>query len=218
MANEECAGQAQACLIRVARLDTDGSPLAGVSNMYVSSGLISMEWAPDVATGDELEAIDGCGNECLYYRAPDRVRKLDLTLTMCAPEPELMEMLGGGTLHALTGVVTGYGIPGSGTVGEGVDDVSIELWQNIIVDGSIAGQARYVFPRTRNWHRTGSTHQNDILDVSLEGFGVNAGLWVNGPGDDWDLLSDEPVALYDWAIETQTLPTPACGAQELVGT
>jgi hypothetical protein len=215
MANEECAGQAQACLIRVARLTATGAPSVGATNLYVSSNLISMEWAPDIATGDELEQVDGCGNECVYFRAPDRIRKLDLTLTMCAPEPELLEMLAGGTLHALTAVTTGYGIPGTGTIGEGVDDVSIELWQNIIVDGSIVGQARYVFPRTRNWRRTGSTHQNDILDVTLEGFGVNAGAWGDGPGGDWSDLSDEPVTLYDWALEANALPTAQCGAQEL---
>jgi len=215
MAGEECAGQAQACLIRVAKLDADGAPLDGDGNLYVSAGLISIEWAPDVATGDELEQVDGCGNECVYFRAPDRIRKLDLTLTMCAPEPELMQLMAGGTLHALTGVTTGWGLPGSGTVGEGVNDVSVELWQNLIVDGSIAGQMRYVFPRTRNWRRTGSTHQNDILDVTLEGFGVNAGTFGGGPAGDWDLLSDEDVTLYDFALETQTLPTAACGASAL---
>ena len=215
MANEECAGQAQACLIRVARLDGTGAPLVGTGNQYVSAGLISMEWAPDVATGDELEQVDGCGNEFVYFRAPDRIRKLDLTLTLGAPEPELLEMLAGGTLHTLTAAMTGYGIPGTGTVGENVDDVSIELWQNIIMDGSIVGQARYVFPRTRNWRRTGSTHQNDILDVVLEGFGVNAGDWGDGPGGDWSDLSDQDVTLYDWAIETQALPTAVCGAQDI---
>jgi hypothetical protein len=215
MANEECAGQAQACLIRAARLNADGSPDEGPGNLYVSSGLISIEWSPDVATGDELEALDGCGNECVFFRAPDRIRKLDLTLTMCAPEPELMEILAGGTVHALSATTKGYGIPGTGTVGEGVNDVSLELWQNIIRDGSIIGQARYVFARTRNWRRTGSTHQNDILDVTLEGFAVNAGLWGEGPGNDWSDLSDEDVTLYDWALEVNDLPVAQCGAQTL---
>lgn len=217
MADEACAGQAQACLMRVARLDDTGAPLPGLTNLYVTSKLISVEWSPDVATGDELEQVDGCGNECVFYRAPDRVRKHDLTLTVCAPEPYLMEMLEGGQVHSLTaGVATGYGVPGTGTVGEGVNDVSIELWQNIIVDGSIAARARYVWPRTRQWRRTGSTHQNDILDVVLEGFAFNAGAWGGGPAGDWDLLSDFDPVLYDWALETQALPTAVCGPQELV--
>jgi hypothetical protein len=215
MANEECAGQAQACLIRVARLDANGAPLQGAGYLYVSAGLMSLEWSPDVATGDELEALDGCGNECVFYRAPDRIRKLDLTLTMCAPEPELMEMLAGGTVHGKGTVTKGYGVPGTGTVGEGVNDVSIELWQNIIVEGSVAARARYVFPRTRNWRRTGSTHQNDILDVVLEGFSVNAGAWADGPAGDWADLSDADVVLYDWALEANALPTAMCGSSTL---
>jgi hypothetical protein len=215
MANEECAGQAQACLMRVARLDATGAPLEGVGNLYVTETLISMEWSPDIATGDELEQVNGCGDECVYFRAPDRVRKHDLTLTVCAPEPELMEMLEGGVLHTKSAVTTGYGVPGTGTVGDNVNDVSIELWQRIIVAGSIVGHARYVWPRTRNWHRTGSTHQNDILDVTLEGFGVEAGVWGDGPAGDWADLSDEPVNLYDWAIEVNELPEATCGALEL---
>jgi hypothetical protein len=216
VANEECAGQAQACLIRVAKLAADGSPLDGESNLYVSAGLISLEWSPDIATGDELEQVDGCGNEIVYFRAPDRVRKLDLTLTLGAPEPELLALLEGGVLHALSAVTTGYGHPGTGTIGEGVNDVSIELWQNIIVDGSIAARARYAWPRTRGWRRTGGTHQNDILDVALEGFSVNAGLWGGGPAGDWGDLSDEDPNLMDWALEANALPEPSCGAQALL--
>lgn len=214
-AGDECAGQAQACLIRVARLDDDGAPLVGDGNQYVSEGMISLEWTPDIATGDELESTNGCGDECVYYRAPDRSRKLDLTLSMCTPEPELLEMLSGGTLHTLTGVTVGYGLPATGTIGEGVNDVSIEVWERLFVGGSQIGHVRYVFPRTRGWRRTGSTHQNDVYDTTLEGFGVDAGDWGDGPGGDWSLLSDQDVTLYDSALETQTLPTAQCGAQPI---
>lgn len=214
MADNAYAGQAQACLIRVARLDDNGAPDWGADNLYVSEGLIQLDWSPNIDDGDELEQADGCGNEKLFYSADDNLRDLELSMQIVAPEPELLEMLAGGTIHTLSDDTVGYGIPGPGPLG-GSQDVSIELWERIIVDGSIADYARYVFPRTRKWRRTGSTHQNDVLNVELEGTGVEAGSWGNGPGDDWNLLSDEAVTIYDWAIETQTRPTATNGAQEL---
>jgi len=215
MANEECAGQAQACLIRVARLDpTTGAPLAGDGNLYVTEAMISLEWSPDIATGDELEATNGCGEECVYFRADDRVRKLDLTLTLCTPAPELIEMLAGGTIHALSAVTTGYGLPAPGAISTG--DTSIELWEKIIVDQSVAGHARHVLPRTRGWRQTGETFQNDVLSPVLEGFGVQAGAWGDGPGGDWSDLSDEDVVFKDWALEANALPVAVCGSQALV--
>lgn len=207
-------GQAQACVIRVARLTADGAPLAGADNLYVSEGLVSLNWSPDVAGGEEIDAQNGCGADIIYYQAPDRVRKLELDLALIAPEPDLLEMLEGGTIHGLTGDVTGFGLKGVDIVG-GPTDVSIELWERVIVDGSIAGYARYVFPRTRNWVRGGGNHENDVLNVELSGIAVPAGTWGDGPGEDWSSLSDQPVNLYDWAIETQTLPEPTYGAQEL---
>ena len=214
MSDQTCAGQAQACLIRVARLDDDGSVLEGADNLYVTENMISLEWSPDIDTGDELDQSNGCGEEVVFFQAPDRLRGLDLTLLLVAPEPELLEMLAGGTVHTNTGDTRGYGLIGPGTVG-GPTDVSIELWERIIVAGSIVGHARYVFPRTRNWTLQGSTHENDVLDVELEGRAVEAALWGDGPGGDWSDLSEEAVTIYDWAIEENELPTAECGAQEL---
>lgn len=216
MAVEVCAGQAQACLIRAAELDATGHPDAGLS-MYVSDALVSLAWTPQVTTGAEISQLDGCGNKCTQYKAPDTLDRLNLTLTICSPDPELQAMLAGGTVHVLGTDTVGYGTPGVGTIG-GPTDVSIELWENIIIDGSIAGQARYVFPRTRGWARSGSTHGNSPYDVVLTGTAVDAGDWDDGPAGDWDLLSDEPVTLYDFALETQTLPIAACGAVPITAT
>lgn len=209
-----CAGQAQACLLRVARLDADGAPLEGVGNLYVTEKMISLGWSPNIDGGDELDQSNGCGDEIIFFQAPDRLRNLELDLTIVAPEPELLEMLAGGTVHELTGDTRGYGMKGPGTLG-GLNDVSIELWERIIVDGSIAGYARYVFPRTRNWALQGNTHENDVLDVELEGIAVQAGTWGDGPGFDWDDLSESGPTIYDWAIEENELPVAECGAQEL---
>lgn len=217
MADNAYGGQAQACRIRVARLDDAGAPLVGTDNMYVSDKLIELEWDPEIDSGDTLEQSDGCGDERLSYRADDNMRWLNLSMSIVAPEPELLEMLAGGTVHNLEGDTTGYGIKGPGAIG-GANDVSIELWEAIIVDGSIVDYARYVFPRTRAWRRTGSTHQNDVLNVELDGRGVSAGSWGEGPGGDWSDLSDENVDIYDWAIEENPLPTVANGPQEIVAT
>jgi hypothetical protein len=211
-----CSAQAQACLIRVAVLDEDGAPAAGAGNLYVSGGLISLAVAPQVTTGRTITQDNGCGEPCLTLKQPDKIDWLNLTLTLCAPEPELLEMLDGGTIHNLSDETTGYGSPNAGAVGSGVADLSVELWEGIIVGGSIWGYGRYAYPRTRQWVRQAYTHGADPLAVVYNGIAVDPGDWGDGPGGDWDLLSDEAVTIGGYAVETQTLPTAACGASTLV--
>jgi len=215
MATNAYAGQAQACLIRVARLNDDGSPSEGSCNLYVTEKLVSLEWSPEVNDGDTISQLDGCGEEELFFRADDVLRWLNLTMRVVAPEPELLEFFAGGTVHNLSGDTTGYGLKGPGVVG-GPTDTSIELWEAIIVDGSIADYMRYVFPRTRGWRRTGSTHENAAYEVQIEGRGFAAGAWGDGPAGDWSDLTDEPVTLYDGAIEVNSLPAAQEGCQDLV--
>ena len=210
-----CSGQARACLIRVAVLDSDGAPDPGPGNLYVSSGLISMQWTDVVTTGTAITVDDGCGQRCVNLPGAVNRDRLDLTLTLCGPEPELLHILSGGTIHALASETTGYGLPGTGSLSAN-PDVSIELWEGIVVSDSIVGYARHVFSKTRDWRLNGGTFGNSALDVVLSGVAIDAGEWGEGPGDDWSDLSDEDVTLYDWALEVNELPEANCGAQELV--
>jgi len=216
MAVEVCYPQAQACLLRAAELDATGHPDAGL-NMYVSGALVTIDLSPQVTTGQELSQLDGCGRKCMGYKAPDNLDRLNVTLTLCTPDPDLQAMLGGGTVHQLGTDDVGYGAPGVGTIG-GPTDLSLEYWVNQFLDESIAGQVRYVLPRTRGWLRSNVSHGNNPLAIVYTGVAVDAGDWDDGPAGDWDLLSDDPVTLYDWALETQTLPVAACGAVPITAT
>jgi len=215
VAETDCRPQVQACAIRVARLDTNGVPLPGANNLYVSDALVSMGFTAVYTNGDEIEDKNACGIVAVNFRGPDSFKRGDVTIQLTTPDPYLVEMLTGGDVldGAAGGDPKGYAAPPIGEVtGNGV---SVELWSKRVDDGDLDADwpyAHWAYPKIKNLRIGDHTHQNGSLLPQLSGQAYENPNWYDGPVGDWPATSDR---VYQW-IPAQTMPTPSCAYQELV--
>lgn len=210
-----CTGTIQLCRLRLARIDTDGTPLAGAGNLYVTDQQISLSVGVEISEGDDFEQKSGCGAICVTFKDCDRIKRLTLSLSLCTPEPELTQLLlpDGELLVDGSGNTRGFAYPRIGEP-DCPAGVSIEAWVKNIEDGSQHPDfpyIRFVFPRTF-WQIGEKTLENAIIVHNFTGFGEENQNWLDGPANDWPYTSDR-VAQYAFDEEP---PDAACGATALV--
>ena len=84
---ELCLPQVQAVAMRVTALDASGVPQPGSDTMIVSNALSQMQVSPVYTDGDEIEEKGANGAVCVNYRSGDSLKRFDVTLTLCTPDP-----------------------------------------------------------------------------------------------------------------------------------
>lgn len=209
---EHCLPQVQAIAMRVTDLDVDGVPLPGADTIVVSNALTTMAVSPVYTDGDEIEEKGASGAVCVNFRSADSLKRYDVTITICTPDPYLQAKLSGGDVLTAGGKV-GFADPAIGVVtGNGV---SIEIWTLRILSGALDSDSPYawhVYPRVQNLRVGDYTHQNGSLAPVFSGQAVENPNWFDGPDNDWPAASDR---VHQW-IEANSYPTPACGPSALV--
>ena len=209
MANQ-CLAQVQACALRVTRLAADGSPIQGADNLYTTDSLTVLTVEPEITEGDEFEVKNACGAVCVNFKDCDRLKRLNLTLGLCIPDPELQELLVGGAVLT-SGEAVGYAFPEIGAAAC-PDGVSIEVWaKRITASGALDATfpyERYVLPRTY-WQHSTRTFENGPVVLELNGFAVENPEWLDGSENDWVVASDRVLQ----SLPVATLPDVACGYQ-----
>lgn len=212
MAGNDCAGQVQVCAMRVSRLAADGTTPAGASNMIVTDGLVTLGWEPEILEGEEIQVPNACGKNVVDYKDDDRIRRLNLTLTLGYPDPELLELIAGALLITTTGNSTGWALPllNSAIAGNGV---GLELFSKAIVNGVQATALPWwqsVFTRTKNWAFTeGGEFGNAAYSPVLTGIALENAGFGNGPDNLWTGPSDRALA----SKRVATIPAVVCGYQ-----
>lgn len=207
MAND-CAPIAKAVVLQVNRLEDDGSPMVGEGNQYITNILTQMQLTPVYKTGDEVELPNANGDMCGYYKDRDRLKRDDVTMGLCRPDPELMELLAGGVVLT-DGDAVGYGSPSIGE--EDSNGVGIQLWAKRFLGttGNLDPDfpyARFLYPRV--YLTQGQrTHENAPLTIQLTGWATENPQWLDGPDNDWPVDSDR---IWQW-IPTTTVPDAVCG-------
>lgn len=198
---------------RVGKLDSDGSPLAGLKNLYVSDAIVSLTMSLDLKAGQDFEQDNGCGNLCFAFKERDQIKGLNMQVSFCHADPELTYLLSGGDLITSGLNTVGYAAPEVGTI-PNPDGVSLEVWTKNIEGSALDADfpyVRWVFGRTF-WTPADRTFQAGPIIHPYTGEAQENVNFGNGPSNDWSYTSDR---LWQYAGDT-TLPSSECGAQELV--
>ena len=190
-------GQFNACVVRVARLDSDCSPTGGNNSGWVSAGLVTMTATPDIEEGTVFEPKTACGDIAYTFEDADRIKRYNLTGEFIFFDWEGMEiMFGGSTIVAAAGPsyageVIGYAVPSfTATPNNGV-------YLEVITKGVAQGAGDCIatgtgFP-TFYGHIFGKVKlvpgervfENDVARVTFSGKATSNPSLFNGPWNDY---------------------------------
>ncbi len=204
MATQDYAASVQGAVIRIARLGANGAPVVGASAAYTTAAFTRVSFTPEYEEGDEITEKNAAGEVCVTFKAPDTLKRVNLELAVCNPDPEITELLGGGTVLGTTGEATGYA---SAEVGSdpNPNGNALEVWSYAVVNGKKATVNpfwRWVFPYVQLRPSGDRVIENGMLATTFEGWGVgNAGLVL----PTWTYPVDRPYAY----ARVATAPTPA---------
>lgn len=112
------AGTLFALGLRLTKLDTDGSPLAGANNAYVTDSLIQIGAGLTFTETDQITQVNGRGQTCVSYKAPDTLLNGVIDpLQVCTPDPNILNFLIGGAVILTPSEVQTITITGGPTGG-----------------------------------------------------------------------------------------------------
>jgi hypothetical protein len=114
----DAAGTLFALGLRLTKLDTDGSPLAGSQNCYVTDSLVQLGAGLNFTSNKVVEQVNGRGQTCVSYQAPDTLQSASISpLQVCVPDPNIMAFLIGGAVILTPSEVQRATITGAPTGG-----------------------------------------------------------------------------------------------------
>lgn len=211
---QDCAASINVCMLRVASLKLDGSfDRTGVGTIYTTDQMIKLSFQPDLNAGDDFEQKNGCGVPYVLWKDCDRLKRMVMQLDIATPDPELTQMLMGGTVLTKGTNTRGYMYP---RVNAAVCSpyVSVEAWSRATLNGAPVAALpfwRWVFPRVEWWVASRELG-NAIMVSQFNGFGIENPNWYNGPNDDWFAISDQQVVSACAYARDTALPTAVCGS------
>lgn len=194
---------------RVARLDATGATPAGAASLYVSNALVRIEFTLEYETNEALTRKNGNGDLCVNVPEKRKVKQVTVSaFEVCTEDPELEELLAGGTILTSEGDTIGYAAPAVG-VDPTPNGVSVEVWSRAIVGGvgaTVNPYYHWAFPRL--FLSRGSTALEEAPTAPVfTGYGLENPNWGNGPANDWEFDSER---VYQY-VRTAALPTVTDG-------
>lgn len=225
-------GQFNACVVRVAALDTDCSPLGGNGSGWVTTGLVTMTATPDIEEGTVFEPKTACGSIAYTYEEPDRVKRVNLAGEFIFHDLEAMELMFGGSVILgagggdFAGEVIGYAVPNytetanNGVYFEVITQVSGEGAGDCIASGSgfptyfghIFGKVKMAIGER--------TFENDVARLSFTGKATANPNLFDGPWNDFPgagYIPNSPWVQVGYAADEYAaiLATAAAGYDDL---
>lgn len=192
---QDYAASVQGVAIRVSRLDAAGAPVTGtIANAvaYTTTGFTRVAFTPEYEEGEEITEKNAAGAVCVTYKAPDTLKRVTLELAICLPDPELSELIAGGTLLNDGTNNVGYAAAQTG-VDANPNGVGIEVWSYAVSNGKRASTNpyfRWVFPYAQLRLTGDRTIENGMLATVFSGWGLGNASFGDGPGNDWAYTSD----------------------------
>lgn len=178
------------CAIRFSRLEANGVPDPGANNLLVSTDLVQIAYTFETEAGQRTTQRNGCGGICFTRETPDKVLGSNLTIDVCATDPEMVEIIGAGDLLVDTGESIGWAA--KGTESPQGPGVGVETW-SLAWDGDeqmihpLTGQAAYlrrVWPRLRFAPSGNPTQAEGLAIQQFVGKGVANTNFYDGPAND----------------------------------
>lgn len=201
-------GQFNACVVRVAKLDTDCTPLGGNSSGWVTGGLVTMTATPDIEEGTVFEPKTACGSIAYTYEDPDKIKRYTLSGEFIFFDVEGMEIMFGGS--AIVGAAggdyasdnIGYATPDYNStatngvyleiitkaVGEGAGDCVSSSGGFPTYHGHMFGKVKLV-PGER-------VFENDVARLTFTGKARSNPALYNGPWNDYPGAGYIPTSPY----------------------
>lgn len=170
MAARDGASSVQGVMIRVTRLTLDGS-IDPDFPVLTTDGFITASFSPQFEDGDEINEKAANGSVCVSWKADDTLTRLDFSLSLCTPDPEISSLIaGGGVIRDADGAVIGYtSVAAGSTVG---NPVAIEIWSIANVGGKPATGTPYwhwVFPYVKVRYEGDREFSNGLLANEFTG-------------------------------------------------
>lgn len=201
----ECSTWFKIPRVRLTRVSSCGAVVTGSCSQVVSDGIISIQMTPNYEDREEFFVKNGDGTFCVRETNPPMLKWIDLVLTFCNVDPDIVNIAAGETLYTDdSDAATKIGFSTEENVVEDVN-FALEGWTRLSNTGvACTGGTEYgywLFP----WIVEGTV--GDItLENGVANFVVNArtkagSLWGVGP---YNVdLSDAPLT-YDTPIPMLT--------------
>ena len=198
-------------VIRITRLDNCGVPVVGACSTIVTAGFITLGFTPEVEAGDEFTQKNAWGDFCIDEKDADRNKWVNVALSLCEVNPDILDIIGGGS--AIT--------DGTDTIGSSfgqynsTQGFAIEVWTKQAGGACVGGSPEwgyFVAPYCINGSLDGSiTIENGTLAVDVKGEGQKAtASWGVNPYADNPLLTPAGFPVGDmWAVVRTTVQPPA---------
>lgn len=226
-----CANQARGKLMRLTLLDECGEPVEGTASTLVSKAFVSVTSTPNYLEAEEISQADANGDLCIDDRSDPALRWIDLSIIVCVTDPQMINLITGDPVvldDAATPNVVGFRINAALT---GTANFALELWTGITGQAcTAAGFTNYgywLYPWVKDAQWGEWVVQNGALVLTFTARAVNDSPWGVGP---YNIRRDatvpatlEPLLtpiddddFVHFEVTSAPLPTPACGAVELV--
>ena len=198
-------------VVRLTRLDACGVPVVGACSSIVTDGFITVEFAPEIESGEEYTQKNAWGDFCVSEKDADRMKWVNVSMEMCEVNPDVLDLIAGAeTISDGTDTIgAAFGENGS------LDAFAIEVWTKQAggtCDGGSPEWGYFCVPFATNGQIDGSvTIENGTLSVTVKGEGQPAtDSWGVNPYLDNPLLTAAgfPVDKL-WAVVRTTVQPPA---------
>jgi len=189
-------------VIRITKLNSDGTLAVGASGSYVTKSFISVSLTPEYEAGAEFIQKAADGSVCVTFKQPDTLKRVTLSVAICNPDADFTAMVTGGSL---LGNSDGWAAPSVGVDGN-PNGVALEVWSKAIVNGKPAATNPYwhwIFPYTKLHINGARMIGNDILATAFDGWGIGNSGFGGGPATPaWPYMADRAYAY----ARTDTIP------------
>lgn len=216
-------------VMRVVTLDECGAVVSGTKKMVVSDGFVTVEQRAIYRDATDYELINANGDYCLNERDESKLRWLELTITLCGVDPEMINIMTGSPLvmnDAITPEAVGF------RTREGVlGNFGLEVWTDLGGSTACAGGTKAYGYALLPWVTGGTigdwTIENGAANIQIINAHTKANsLWGTGPFNIRTIVQPTPgpaklITAIDpkdhrhFQMTTLAPPVSVCGAQTL---